>query len=249
MTQERISGRRRRWLLLFAVDLITVLLFFYWSVNTVLYSMLLGNLLLSTGFLNVTVFFYNSLAREMDKTFARDLMKTAGTYHTFTVLFSWIANMLLPPSAYAMVALLALLLFVCMDARHYGAANRRKREAEKDVSRRNHTLNPSVLLLSIGENIKNCEGSLDQEDLDNLMQTYRATYDQLKTGTPFGKVNRPAVASIENQIVSKLSEINRQVADLPYAGEKQRVALTAVLTSLEIIQGFALNKERALLSS
>lgn len=231
---------------LLIVDIVSMLFVFsIWTlINLPLFPWSIAAVVTALALLNAVILLSSFIQKEFGVAVASAFIVLTTLYYLFVMIYTGIVYPFVSVRWYLIVTLLALGVFVIAATALLLLGRQKKEDDTNQNAEKSNTLNVTVLLLNIGGGIEGCRNILSNEDFLLLMTSYNTLKERLDASTPFGRVNRPVVTTIENQIISKLSEISRALTELRYQTEKQHISVTSIITSFEIVKGFVQNKEK-----
>lgn len=211
-------------------------------------------LFLSAGLLNVSIILYRGLAREVAPFFASSLLAASGIFWGYTVAVTFIAFVFPYSAFYHSSVLVGLAIYTFYNLVMLRRLNQKQpvlKQPERTPvkaavsSPAVNRADTAVLVINLGENMSKLRPFLTAEDYSMMETAYWNTADSLKELPKVEENSSPDMQELERRMTSKLSEINGQMKLIPdVSGEKQRVLVTDVITSMEIIKSFALHMTR-----
>ena len=246
MKQGNILTLILKGIALLIVDIVSMLFVFsIWSLlNLPLFPWAIGSVITALVLLNVVILLSSILQNEFGVAVSGAFIIWSSVFYLFVMVYTGVVYSFVSVQHYLIVTLIALLVYVVVAASLFIVGKRKKDDDRQQEREKTNTLNVNILLLNIAKSIECCRRNLSSEDYWLLVTAYNAMKERMDASTPFGRINRPVVTTVENQIVSKLSEISQALIELQYQTEKQHVSVTSIVTSIEIVKGFVQNKEK-----
>lgn len=253
-------GQKERRNLLKALALILIDSMTVW-IMVVLYGLkaayfpwCISYLFLAVGLVNISALFYRGLSKEIHASFAAILLASSGVLWGYTVTLTFVTIAFPLPALYHGLILAGITLYTCYNL----IMLRRLSKDPVDKLQDNHSPSKelesvpvgagpdtAVMVLNLGECMISLRSYLSAEDYAQLEKSYWSTVESVKNLPQIDPAGPQDLLEIEKRIKSKLSEIHghmQLIQDAP--GDIQRVLLTGVITSFEIVKNFAINMER-----
>lgn len=195
---------------LLVYDVIICLLFF--SVWTILNLPLLPWAILavfgSLVLLNGAVLLSGLMNKSLGLPFTASVMIATILYSLVIVGFTWLNYPIIKPKWYVILTLVFFLIYLAVMTGLYMSARSKRGEITGQETEKQSSGNLSLLLLSIDSNLQNQQNQLAPGLLQPASQAFSRLRERMQASTPFGRVTRPEIASLENYILTELGQIN-----------------------------------------
>lgn len=227
------------------IDVITLLLFFsVWNIlhlallpyglGAILFTMILVNvvILLSDSLISLSsVPIYASLLTSTLIYFIAVMTVTNLFYHFISVRF------------YLLLFFGLTLFYVLVLLGTYAASVNNKHTTHRMEQERAGVADITGRLLMIGENLRKSKGSVSPEEYTSMVRAFDAMDERIKSSTPFGRSEKPAVADAERHILQKLAMLNANVAQMS-AAAPEKEPCEKLAEDMGEIRNMVMNREK-----
>ncbi len=216
-------------------------IFFPWSISY---------LFLSAGLVTISMLFYRSLARDISRNFAISFVITSFVLWGYTVAITFIASFFPISFLYHGAFFLGLVMFVCYNMTVIRRMDKRVQKNSNQATLKgnvseNRGPEVAALVLNLGDSMVALRPYLLPEDYTNLEKIYWEIVDSVKDLPPVSQESPQNRRELEKNMAAKLAEIPAHMKLIPDAsGDKQRILITEIVTSLVLVKNFAENLQR-----
>lgn len=251
------KGRRNllKALALALIDLMTIwIMAVLYHKKAVFFPWCISYLFLAAGLVNISVLLYRGLAKELHPYFAAVLLASSSILWGFTVTLTFVTAAFPFPALYHGMILVGIAIFTSYNLlmlRRFSKDPKEKTPNNRAFIKESEMIpagagpDTAVMVLNLGECMVSLRPYLTAEDYGQLEKSYWNTVESVKNLTKIGQAGPQDLLEIEKRMNSKLSELHGNMKLIQDAsGEEQRVLLTSVITSFEIVKNFAINLQR-----
>jgi len=167
-------------------------------------------------------------------------------YYVFVMIYTGVTYIGISPKWYLISIFTVTLLYIMVVAGLYIAGVYKNKDMDKQEAEQRKVLNITMQLMTINENIKSCCDSVEQASYAALNEAFNDMDERLKSSTPFGRITKPVVLNIENQIISELFAINDNVVLLNGTNENQKTC-EFITRLLKEVKALIVNREKLII--
>lgn len=231
-------------LVLVILDLITfILLFTPWAlVNVRVFPLALLAIFTSLVFLNIVVVFSKFGIEQFGVGPYISILAMSFLYYMFTLFFTSLTYVWILPKWYIIGFLLATLVDFGVISGLYTAGKNKYADTQRQDQEKSNVLDMKLLTYRIQENLKKSSSYLDKSAHLLMEQAFADMEERLKSSTPFGRVIKPIVRNVENDIVSQLESVNNSIISLRDKDDKEAMCFS-IVESIKDIKSLIIHRE------
>lgn len=143
---------------------------------------------------------------------------------------------------YIILVLVVLLVYTAAVTAIYIAGKNNQGETARREQEKFSSAQVNSFLNDISSRVESTSSFLQKEDYSNVCKHAEKAIERMKFGTPFGRVNTPAVIAQEQQIMQRLQEINGCLDTLSTSAN-----VTGLNSMFEDLYSLAVNKEKLII--
>lgn len=166
-------------------------------------------------------------------------------YYLFIMIFTGIAYIAITAKIYLIISLIVTLIYIAAVSGLYVSGINRREDMEKQEFEKAMVMEVTLQLLNIGESIKSCRDFVEKTDYDEMTEAFDDMNERLRASTPFGRIAKSLVLSLENDIISKLSEITNET-ELIKASEENQKSCKIITNICRDVKALIINREKVI---
>jgi len=220
-------------LLVFSIWTIVNIPLFPWALIAILFSLIAVNIVILATKMGIQLFGIG--------TYTSALIATL-FYYVFVMIYTGVTYITISSKWYLVVILFITLIYIAVIAGLRISGTNKVQDMEKQGLEQSKVLDVTLQLMTIEENIKKSYSFVEKESYDAMITSFNEMSERLKASTPFGRIRKPGVLHLENQIILKLSLTNDDIILLKTTHDHQKIS--ALITEVFIdIKSLIMNRE------
>lgn len=224
-------------MLVFSVWALVNIKLFPWAFCAILFSLILVNVLVLATRKCIQLFGVG--------VYASALISTS-LYYVFVMIFTGAAYLWISPKWYIISTLIVTLVYIAIAAGLYIAGIKKSEDIIKQKAEQVKVMDINLQLMTINENIKNCRDSVEQVSYFAMNEAFNDMNERLKSSTPFGRITKPVVLNMEDQIISTLFKLNDDVVSLNNTNDNE-ITCRSITRALTDVKSLIVNREKLII--
>ena len=224
-------------MLVFSVWALVNIPLFPWAFCSILFSLVLVNILVLVSSKSIDLFGVGVYASAAISTFL---------YYIFVMVFTAVTYIGISPKSYLITIFIVTLVYIAIVSGLYIAGLNKNQDVIKQEREQAKVLDVTLQLMNINENLKSCSDFVEQESYIAMIEVFNDMNERFKASTPFGRITKPIVQNIENQIITTLFSLNDDVTLLNKTNENQK-ACESIIRVLTDIKALIKNREKLII--
>jgi hypothetical protein len=143
---------------------------------------------------------------------------STAVYYLAVMAFTGLTYIFIRPRSYLTGFLILTLIYVAVLAGLFISGTNNRRDIQRRQAEKSRSLDVAMLLQALGRDLAKTAAAAPDGGRA-VMDSFKAMQERLGASTPFGRSDKPAVVSMENQIVTKLRAIGAQASSAGGAGD------------------------------
>lgn len=233
---------------LLILDIITFLLFFsVWALSNIsLFPWALISTIFSLIMVNIAVLATKEGIIVFGREVYTSVLISTVFYYVFVMVFTGMTYIAISPKWYVIIILIATLIYIAIVSGLRISGIIKNKDMEKQELEHTKVLDINLQLMNIEENIKKAYDFVEKVSYNEIIEAFNDMNERLKLSTPFGRVTKPAVLNLENQIILKLCAINDDIALLKTTNDNKKsyIVITEVFTNIKVL---IMNREKLII--
>ena len=167
-------------------------------------------------------------------------------FYIFVMVFTGVTYIGITPRWYVIITLIATLLYILVILGLCISGLNKNKDMLNQETEKAKVLDVTLQLMTIDANIKSCSNFVEEESYAAINEAFVNMDERITASTPFGRITKPVVINLEDQIVLKLSAISDDVTSLKSISDQQK-ACKSVVESLSDVKNLIINREKLII--